>query len=78
MGKFFTKKNFGARDFCFAHLAKNCGIEGGYEVLRAKIKDCEGKIWLDAEGAKAFGIVDAVGIPKVKKITAYVVGVITK
>ena len=73
-----SKENLRLEEFWFTHLAKNCGIEGGYEVLRAKIKDCEGKIWLDAEGAKAFGIVDAVGIPKVKKITAYVVGVITK
>jgi len=52
--------------FWLGQFAKNCKIEGGLAILRQKIKDGDGKIWLDAEGAKAFGLVDCVGIPKVK------------
>lgn len=47
-------------------LAQNCKIEGGYEGLRKLIKGREGRdMWMDAETSLKFGIVDAVGLPKV-------------
>lgn len=53
-------------EFWLGLLAKNCGIEGGYQQLRKMIKDRDGKIWLNSEEALKFGIVDKIGIPKIK------------
>lgn len=53
-------------------LAKNCGIKDGYDGLRRIIKDRDGRdMYLDASSAVKFGIVDAVGTPKVSAITLY-------
>lgn len=47
-------------------LAKNCGIKGGYQALRDKIKRHDGReLWMSAEDALAFGIVDEVGVPHI-------------
>jgi len=47
-------------------LAKNCNIKGGYEGLRRVIKERDGRnMYLCADEALAFGIVDAIGVPKV-------------
>jgi len=47
-------------------LAKNCNISGGYEGLRKVIKSRDGRnMYMSADDALAFGIVDAVGVPKV-------------
>jgi ATP-dependent Clp protease protease subunit len=47
-------------------MAKNCGISGGYEELRKLIKARDGRdLYLDAHDAVKFGIVDAVGLPKI-------------
>ncbi len=56
-------------NFWLEQLAKNCKIEGGLDALQKKIKDADGKIWLNAKGAKAFGLVDHIGVPKVKPPT---------
>lgn len=52
-------------------LANNCGLT--YEELQAKIKttDCSREIWLDADQAKKFGIVDEIGIPSLKPILGW-------
>lgn len=53
-------------------LAKNCKISGGYEGLRKMIKGKDGRdIWLDADDAVKFGIVDAVGVPKLARIAVH-------
>ena len=53
-------------------LAKNCGIKGGYDALRKMIKDRDGRdTYLDANASLKFGIVDAVGMPKVNRMKLY-------
>lgn len=53
-------------------LAKNCKIAGGYEGLRKVVKGKDGRdIWLDADQAVKFGIVDAVGVPKLARIAVH-------
>ena len=57
-------------------LAKNCGIKGGYDALRKMIKDQDGRDkYMNAEEAVKFGIVDAVGMPKVNRMKLYQVEV---
>lgn len=58
-------------NFWLLQLALNCKMEGGLITLRQKIKDGEGRIWLDAKSAKDFGLVDFVGTPKIKSGVAY-------
>lgn len=54
-------------------LAKNCNIKGGYNTLRQKIKERDGREWwMDATEAKKFGIVDYVGTPIVEAAIVYV------
>lgn len=54
-------------------LAKNCDVKGGYATLRKMIKDHEGReIWLDAQSAKKFGIIDHIGTPIVEAALVYV------
>lgn len=52
-------------------LANNCGLS--YEELQTKIKttECSREIWLDAEQAKKFGIVDEIGIPSLTPILGW-------
>jgi ATP-dependent Clp protease protease subunit len=53
-------------------MAKNCGIKGGYDALRKMIKNQDGRDnYMDAQAAIKFGIVDAIGMPKVNKATLY-------
>lgn len=53
-------------------LATNCNIKGGYKGLRKLIKDRDGRdIWLDAQAALDFGIVDYVGLPRIVKLIQY-------
>jgi len=53
-------------------LAKNCGIKGGYDGLRKLIKARDGRdIYLDAQAALKFGIVDAIGTPAIRSYTAF-------
>lgn len=53
-------------------LAKNCGIKGGYDSLRKIIKGQDGRdTYMDAQAALAFGIVDAIGMPKVNRMKLY-------
>ena len=50
-------------------LAKNCGISGGYATLRKMIKDKDGRdMYLNAQEAVKFGIVDEIGIPKLLEL----------
>jgi ATP-dependent Clp endopeptidase proteolytic subunit ClpP len=57
-------------------LAKNCGIKGGYDALRKIIKDQDGRDrYMNAEEALKFGIVDAVGMPKINRMKLYQVEV---
>jgi ATP-dependent Clp protease protease subunit len=56
-------------------LAKNCGFKG-YQDIRKLIKDQEGRDrYMDAQTAVDFGIVDAVGLPKVSHNLAYEVNI---
>jgi ATP-dependent Clp protease, protease subunit len=53
-------------------LAENCGIKGGYEGIRAVLKEHNSReIYMDAQTAKDFGLVDEVGIPAVVGVTIY-------
>lgn len=62
----------------FMHLlAKNCNIKGGYDTLREMIKGQDGRDnYMDAQQAKDFGIVDAIGTPKVNKLLMYQVEIV--
>jgi ATP-dependent Clp protease protease subunit len=47
-------------------LARNCNIPGGYEGIRKIIKSRDGRdLYLDANEAVRFGIVDFVGMPHI-------------
>jgi ATP-dependent Clp protease, protease subunit len=53
-------------------MAQNCGIKDGYDGLRALIKEKDERdLYLDANEALKFGIVDFVGIPKVMPSLAH-------
>jgi ATP-dependent Clp protease protease subunit len=53
-------------------LAKNCGIKGGYDVLRKTIKEQDGRdSHMDAPAAVKFGIADFIGMPKVNRMKIY-------
>jgi ATP-dependent Clp protease protease subunit len=53
-------------------LAKNCGIDGGYDELRKIIKSRDGRdFYLDANDALKFGIVDSVGLPRIESMLAH-------
>jgi ATP-dependent Clp endopeptidase proteolytic subunit ClpP len=57
-------------------LAKNCGIKGGYESLRKRIKNQDGRDhYMDAATALKFGIVDCVGMPKLNRMKLFQVEV---
>lgn len=52
-------------------LAENCGLET-YDNLREILKARDGKdMYLDAEAALEFGIVDEIGLPKVAEVIVY-------
>jgi ATP-dependent Clp protease protease subunit len=58
-------------------LAKNCNIKDGYKGLRKVFKDRDNTdLYLDAKEALAFGIVDAVGVPKVNTVAGYEISAI--
>lgn len=53
-------------------IAERCGLT--YNQLKQKIKDNEGRdLYLTAEAAKQFGIIDFVGLPIVKPIVMYAI-----
>lgn len=53
-------------------LAKNCNIRGGYDGLRKILKGRDGKdMYLSAEDALNFGIVDAIGCPRMNTYLTY-------
>lgn len=53
-------------------LSINCNIKEGYVGLKKIFKEREGRdIYLTAEEAKEFGIVDVVGLPQIASVTAY-------
>jgi ATP-dependent Clp protease protease subunit len=53
-------------------LAKNCNIKGGYDSLRTRIKNQDGREhYMNAEEALKFGLVDAIGMPRVNRLTLY-------
>ena len=53
-------------------LAKNCGIRGGYEGLRSKIKSRDGReVWITPEDALSFGIIDKIGTPYIQPLVGY-------
>jgi ATP-dependent Clp protease protease subunit len=58
-------------------LAENCGIT--YNELQSLIKDATGskEIWLSAEDAKKFNLVDEVGVPHVAQETAWSFEILT-
>ena len=57
-------------------LAKNCGIKGGYDALRKMIKSQDGRdSYMNADAALEFGIVDAIGMPKIQRMKLYQVEV---
>jgi ATP-dependent protease ClpP protease subunit len=57
-------------------LAKNCGYKS-YEEIRQLIKKQDGRdMYMDANSALEFGIVDAVGVPKIRANTMYEVSLV--
>jgi ATP-dependent Clp protease, protease subunit len=57
-------------------LARNCGMTG-YRELRRLIKERDGReLYMNAKKSLEFGIVDAVGIPKVNDTTFYEISAI--
>lgn len=53
-------------------LATNCRISGGYKALRKQIKTKDGKdLYMTAQEAIKFGIVDEIGMPTVESMTLY-------
>jgi len=53
-------------------LAKNCNIKGGYKGLRSLIKQRDGRdLFLDADAALKFGLVDYIGLPKINAVTMH-------
>jgi ATP-dependent Clp protease, protease subunit len=53
-------------------LAKNCGIRNGYRGIRKIIKEHDGRdLYLTADEALDFGIIDEIGIPNVRPIIFY-------
>ena len=72
-----TKETERINHWMLGLLAKNCSIKGGYEGLRKIFKDRDNTdLYLDAKEALAFGIVDAVGLPKLNTISGYEVSAI--
>jgi ATP-dependent Clp protease protease subunit len=58
-------------------LAKNCDIKGGYKGLRQIFKDRDNTdLYLDAKEALDFGIVDAIGTPKLNTTTGFEISAI--
>lgn len=58
-------------------LAKNCGIKGGFDGLRQRIKQRDGRdIWMSPKDALDFGIVDEIGTPLIIPYMAYEIGTI--
>jgi len=54
-------------------LAKNCKVRGGYGALRKIFRVHEGReIYMDAQAAKRFGIVDYIGVPVIEIALMYV------
>ena len=53
-------------------LAKNCGIKGGYAALRKLVKAQDGRDrYMDANASLKFGIVDAIGVPRLIQEVQY-------
>ena len=53
-------------------LAKNCGIKGGYKTLRKLVKSQDGRDrYMDANESLKFGIVDAIGVPRLIQEVQY-------
>ena len=53
-------------------LANNCNLKGGYDSLRKIIKGNDGRdLYLDANSAVKFGVVDKVGLPKLEPVILY-------
>jgi ATP-dependent Clp protease protease subunit len=53
-------------------LATNCGFKGGYKAIRKFIKNRDGRDqYMNAAAALKFGIVDAIGMPKVNSMKLY-------
>lgn len=53
-------------------LAKNCGIKGGYKALRKLVKSQDGRDrYMDANESLKFGIVDAIGVPRLIQEVQY-------
>lgn len=58
--------------FFMGLLARNCGISGGYDGLRKILKSRDARdMYMTPEEALEFGIVDAVGVPKVNAALFY-------
>ena len=59
-----TEELFRVNELWMGLLAKNCCIKDGYKGLQALIRDNSNQdIYLSAEEAKKFGIVDCIGLP---------------
>lgn len=58
-------------EFYIGKLAENCGL-GGFKELRKIIKSHDGRdLWLSAEDSVKFGIVDAIGMPRISTSVSY-------
>lgn len=52
-------------------LANNCGLSYGDLQIAIKNTECSREIWLDAEQAKKFGIIDEIGVPSLTPIMGW-------
>ena len=69
-----VKETVRLNEYFMGLLAKNCGFKN-YEELRSVIKEQDGRErYLFGEDAMKFGIVDAIGTPKVAARTTFEVG----
>src|SRR3989344_2593729 len=68
-----SKEALRMNEYWLDRLAKNCLIEGGYDALKKIFKEREDDrtIYLNAEEALKFGIVDFIGVPRIEVKTIY-------
>jgi hypothetical protein len=75
-GTVYFRETKRLNEYFLGLLAKNCGYKS-YEEIRQLIKKQDGRdMYMDANSALEFGIVDAVGVPKIRANTMYEVSLV--
>lgn len=75
-----SKESLRMNEYWLGKLAENCKIKGGYAGLKKLLKNSpdDRTIYLNAQEALKFGIVDYIGTPKVTAETRWVIDVVNK